>query len=384
LSRNEFEDILNFVTDGGYALAAYDRYKRLVKGIDGKLRVASKLHIRRYRMNIGTIVEAPKLKVRIKRGRVLGEVEEYFVNGLLPGDTFIFAGETLQFEGIRDMNVEVIRAPLREPKVPAYVGGRLPLTTSLAARVRGILESQVNWTKFPAQVRKWLSIQSEQSILPRRDELLVETFPRGGKYFTVAYLFEGRNAHQTLGMLLTKRMERAGLRPLGFVATDYVISVWSLNEPKDIPALFGLDMMADDLEEWMLESSMMKRMFRNVAVIAGLIERRHPGAEKSRRQVTFNSDLIYDVLRKYEPSHILLRATRADAEGELIDLHRLFDHIQRVQGKITHRPLRKVSPLAVPVILEIGRERVDGLASDDLLAEAENEIISEAMNAAID
>ena len=384
LSRNEFEDILNFVTDGGYALAAYDRYKRLVKGIDGKLRIASKLHIRRYRMNIGTIVEAPKLKVRIKRGRVLGEVEEYFVNGLLPGDTFIFAGETLQFEGIRDMNVEVIRAPLREPKVPAYVGGRLPLTTSLAARVRGILESQVNWTKFPAQVRKWLSIQSEQSILPRRDELLVETFPRGGKYFTVAYLFEGRNAHQTLGMLLTKRMERAGLRPLGFVATDYVISVWSLNEPKDIPALFGLDMMADDLEEWMLESSMMKRMFRNVAVIAGLIERRHPGAEKSRRQVTFNSDLIYDVLRKYEPSHILLRATRADAEGELIDLHRLFDHIQRVQGKITHRPLRKVSPLAVPVILEIGRERVDGLASDDLLAEAENEIISEAMNAAID
>ena len=96
-------------------------------------------------------------------------------------------------------------------------------------------------------------------------------------------------------------MEREGLRPLGFVATDYVISVWSLNEPKDIPALFGLDMMADDLEEWMLESSMMKRMFRNVAVIAGLIERRHPGAEKSRRQVTFNSDLIYDVLRKCRP-----------------------------------------------------------------------------------
>ena len=124
---------------------------------------------------------------------------------------------------------------------------------------------------------------------------------------------------------------------------------------------------------------MMKRMFRNVAVIAGLIERRHPGGEKSRRQVTFSSDLIYDVLRRYEPDHILLRATRADAAGHLVDLDRLFDMIGRIQGAVAHRRLDRVSPLAVPVLLEIGRENVYGLAGDDLLDEAAGNLIEEAM-----
>ena len=239
------------------------------------------------------------------------------------------------------------------------------------------------WPLLPAAVQEWLRLQRWRSVLPRADRLLVETFPRGGKWFLVAYTFEGRNAHQTLGMLLTRRLERAGVQPLGFVATDYVIASWSLGEPTGMDALFDEDMLGDDLEAWMAESSLLRRTFRNVAVIAGLIERRHPGQEKSGKQVTVNSDLIYDVLRRHEPGHVLLRATRNDAARGLTDIGRLADLLARVRGRIDHRRLDRVSPLAVPILLEVGREQVYGSAMDALLEEAEA-LIREAMPELVD
>lgn len=382
LSREDFDDVFTFVATGGYALGAYDRFKRLHRNDDGLYEISSKTAIRDYRMNVGTIVEAPTLKVRMGRGKVLGEVEENFVNYMTAGDTFVFAGRLLEFIEVRETSVITRPGKGDAPAVPAYVGGRLPLSTHLADRVRTILSDPATWTDLPEQVSEWLEVQRWRSLLPSREGLLVETFPRGNKHYLVAYCFEGRNAHQTLGMLLTRRMERAGLNPLGFVATDYVLGVWSTRsaETADIAALFSEDMLGDDLEEWMAESSMLKRTFRNVAVIAGLIQRRHPGEEKTRRQVTFNSDLIYDVLRSHEPNHVLLRATRADAASGLTDVRRLADMLARVKGHITHRHLDRVSPLAVPILLEIGRESVYGAAIDELLGESADALISEAMD----
>lgn len=379
LRRSDFAAVLDFVASGGYALRSYERFRRLKQDDKGRWRVAGPAHVRRYRFNLGVIVAAPMVKVRFKGSqRVLGEVEEYFIQGLRPGDSFIFAGQLLRFERLRDMAAEVSRGGSGDPQVPAYMGGRLPLSTHLAERVRGLLDDRDAWRDFPAAVQEWLRLQLWRSRLPPHDGLLVETFPRGGKHFLVAYCFEGRNAHQTLGMLLTRRLERAGCGPLGFVATDYVIAVWSLRPPEDIDALFAQDMLGDDLEEWMAESSLLRRTFRNVAVIAGLIERRVPGAEKNARQVTFSSDLIYDVLRRHEPGHVLLRATRADAAGGLTDIGRLGAMLGRIQGRILHRDLDRVSPLAVPVLLEIGREQVQGTAIDELLDEAANDLIAEA------
>jgi ATP-dependent Lhr-like helicase len=332
-------------------------------------------------MNIGTIVEATMLKVRLKGGRTLGEVEEYFAQGLVPGDTFVFSGQLLRFEGIRAMALEATRATGgKPPKIPAYEGGRLPLTTQLAARVRGILADPRAWPDLPAPVQEWLRLQRWRSLMPDREGLLIESFPRGEHHYLVAYCFEGRNAHQTLGMLLTRRMERMGLKPLGFVATDYVLGVWSLKPVTDetVAKLFEEDLLGDDLEAWMEDSSLLKRTFRNVAVIAGLIERNLPGQRKNTRQVTFSSDLIYDVLRRHEPDHILLRATRADAARGLTDVARVADLLKRVKRRITLQRLDRVSPLAVPVLLEIGRESVSGEARDHLLAEAEEELIREA------
>jgi ATP-dependent Lhr-like helicase len=388
LIRQDFDDVLRFVEDGGYALAAYERYRRLFRDSEGYVYVANDRVVRQHRMNIGTIVEAPTLKIRLvgKRGGFgigLGEIEEYFVNMLNPGDTFMFAGRILQFLRLRETIVEVIEGRGHEPKVPAYAGARMPMTTNLAARVRTMLHDSKYWSAFPEDVQEWLLLQQRRSRLPGPEGLLVETFPRGGRWYMVVYAFEGRNAHQTLGMLLTKRLERFGFHPLGFVATDYVLATWSVSPPRDVAKLFEEDMLGDDLEAWMESSSMLRRTFRQVAVISGLIPRYQPGADKNRRQITVNSDLIYDVLRKHQPGHILLRATRADAATGLIDLGRISALLARAKGRITHMVLSQVSPLAVPVLLEIGREHIaHGAGEEFLLAEAEA-LVTEAMSATL-
>ena len=306
----------------------------------------------------------------------------------MQGDTFLFAGKVLRFEGIRENECLVSNAASMDPRIPAYAGGKFPLSTYLADQVRGMLADPDRWQALPDQVRDWLALQKDRSMLPARDELLIETFPRGKRFFMIAYCFEGRLAHQTLGMLLTRRMERAGARPLGFVATDYSLAVWALNDlggmigqgRLGLGDLFDEDMLGDDLEAWLDESYMLKRTFRNCAVISGLIERRHPGKEKTGRQVTVSTDLIYDVLRSHEPDHILLEATRRDAASGLLDIGRLGDMLARIKGHITHRDLDRVSPLAVPIMLEIGRETVPGEAQDAVLAEAAEELIAEAMS----
>jgi ATP-dependent Lhr-like helicase len=386
LSRQDFDDVLQFVEDGGYALAAYERYRKLFRDAQGYVYVANSRIARQHRMNIGTIVEAPTLKVRLagKRGggfgKNLGEVEEYFVNMLTPGDTFMFAGRLLKFIRLRETAVEVVEGGAGEPKVPTYEGGRMPMTTHLADRVRAMLHDPKCWTAFPEDVQEWLRLQKYRSRLPGPNNLLVETFPRGGRWYMVAYCFEGRQAHQTLGMLLTRRLERFGFGPLGFVATDYVLATWSVHCPTNVAQLFEQDMLGDDLEAWMAESSMLRRTFRNVAVISGLIVRHQPNADKNRRQVTVNSDLIYDVLRKHQPDHILLRATRADAAAGLTDINRIALLLERAHGHVVHMALSRVSPLAVPVLLEIGRERVAaGVTEEQLLLEAE-ELVAEAMS----
>jgi ATP-dependent Lhr-like helicase len=398
LARADFDAAVDFVATGGYALKAYERFAKIRQNKDGNWRISHPQVAQRYRMNVGTIVEADMLKVRLVRsrgatsmirrgGRILGEVEEYFVEMLSVGDTFVFSGEILKYEALVENEVYVSRSSATDPKVPSYEGGKFPLSTYLASRVRGILADPKAWRALPEQVREWLEIQQWRSLLPAAGDLLVETFPRADKHYLVCYPFEGRLAHQTLGMLLTRRLERAGLKPLGFVANEYALAVWGLSDlgqkiargGLSLAALFDQDMLGDDLESWLAESALMKRTFRSCAIIAGLIERRFPGEEKSRRQLTVSTDLVYDVLRKHQADHILLRAARADAATGLLDIKRLGDMLSRIQGRIVHKSLDHVSPLAVPVMLEIGRETVYGEAADSLLAEAADDLVKEAM-----
>jgi ATP-dependent Lhr-like helicase len=401
LPRAQFDKAIDLVATGGYALRSYDRYRRIVQDqSSGRWRARNASVAQQHRMNVGAIIESELLNVRLASrrvsssanvganrtvfmpGRRLGQIEEYFIEGLTPGDTFLFAGEILRFIDVREDDVLAVRAPGAEnPSIPSYAGGKFPLSTFLAERVRRMLHEPARQKILPAQVRDWIKIQKRRSIVPAPDEMLIETFPRGPKHYLVCYPFEGRLAHQTLGMLVTRRLERLGKHPLGFLASEYAMAVWGL-EPMgacDFAALFDEDMLGDDLEAWLAESTLMKRTFGDCAVIAGMIERRMPGqAAKTGRQVTFSADLIYDVLRQYEPDHLLLQAAFADAGEGYLDLRRLGALLRRVEGKLVHRDLDHVSPFAAPVMLEVGRVPIQGAAEEAILEDAAA-LIREAM-----
>ncbi len=389
LTRADFDGVLDFVATGGYALKRYDRYARLRQTPEGRWRVSHPRVAQQYRMNVGVIIEEPMLEIRMQSkgrpvgvgGRALGKMEEYFLEELSPGDTFVFAGNVLRFEGIRETSAFVSLAHDPEAQIPSYQGGKFPLSTFLAQRVREMVSNPASWSVLPEPVGEWLRMQQWRSVLPEPHQMLVETFPRGTRHYMLCYPFEGRLAHQTLGMLLTRRLERLRLRPLGFVANEYSLALWGLRDMSglDMGKLFDQDMLGDDLDAWLAESNLYKRTFRNCAIISGLIERRLPGKEKTGRQVNFSSDLIYDVLREHEPDHILLRATYEEAGHGLLDVARLADALKRARGNIVLKVLDRVSPLAVPALLQIGREMIAGEANEDILRESEEDLIKDAM-----
>ncbi|KGB81184.1 helicase [Rhodovulum sp. NI22] len=371
LSRAEFDACLDFAATGGYALRRYDRWQRL-KQTGGKWHLRDPRAARQIRMNIGTIVDTDLLKVRLKNSRggtPLGEVEEAFAATLTPGDTFLIGGQIVRCEGLREMTVEVTRRASDSPKIAVFSGSKFATSTQLSDRILAMFQ-QERWPGLPAHTAEWLALQRDVSQLPRRDRLLVETFPHEGRAHSCIYGFAGRNAQQTLGLLLTQRMEQAGLHPLGFVATDYATLIWGLDPVTDPAPLFDAAAMRDGFETWLAGNAVMKRTFRSAAVIAGLIERNAPGQRKSGRQATFSSDILYDTLIKYDPDHLMLRITREEALKGLVDFGRIEAMLERIEGRIDHMPLPRVSPLAAPLFQEVGRVPIKGAGAERLLAQA--------------
>lgn len=375
MTKADFDAILSFAVDGGYALKSYERFKRLSATSRG-FTIASQPQARRHRMNIGTIVEYAKLKVRripspkSKRGRIIGEIEELFVMNLNPGDTFAFAGETLRYQGIRDMAVEAVPARRARPKIPAFAGGMMPLSSFLAEGVRAVISDPTQWQRLPDQVERWLTLQSLFSDLPGRDGLLVESFFDRDDHVLLVHTFEGRKVNNALGFLLTKRMEALGLAPINFTITDYALTITSLEPVNTLDGLLGTDILDKELDDWIVNSPMIKRSFRKIATIAGLTEQRLPGQQRTMKQVTFSTDLIYDVLLKYEPDHILLRIAREEAEQDLLDIDRLRGFLTEVANKTVLRTLPHASPLSIPAMMQVGKERVRGDAEQRLIAQA--------------
>ena len=385
LAWEDYQRVLDFVATGGYALRAYDRFARIVKAQDGLWRARNAETILRHRLNVGAIVSAAMLSVRIASGRgapgrKIGEVEEGYLEVLEVGDTFVFAGRVWRLMGVTGTDVLVRPAPGEDAKMPSWGGSKFALSTFLAGRVRAMMSDAHHWEVLPTDVREWLELQRDRSAIPATDEMLLETFPKGVRYFLVCYPFEGRLAHTTLAMLLTRRLERLGVGPLGFVCNDYALAVWSVKsmEGLDFAALFEEDMLGDDLESWLAESSMMKAAFKACALISGLIERRFTGHQKSGRQVTFSTDLVYDVLRRHQSDHLLLACARADAARGMIDVARLAAALSRIKGRILHKALDHLSPFSVSVILEIGRQKSPGEAGEMILIEAEEALIAMA------
>ena len=377
LTRTDFDACLDFVATGGYAFRAYDRWQRLIAR-DGHWQLRDPRAAARIRMNIGTIQDADLLKVRMRgRGPALGEVEEAFAASLTQGDTFLIGGKIVRYEGLREMTVEVSRDPGRKPKVAVFSGTKFSTSTQLSQRILRMF-AQPDWPDLPDHTRDWLHLQRRVSRLPGPDRLLVESFPHDGREHICAYGFAGRNAQQTLGLLLTKRMEELGLAPLGFVSTDYATLIWGLDPVLDAAPLFDLQALRDGLDTWLAGNAVMKRTFRGVATIAGLIERNLPGQRKTGRQATFSSDILYDTLRKYDPEHVLMEITRVEAMRGLVDFARIEELATRVQGRTDTLRLDRVTPLAAPLFLEVGKVPVNGAAEERLIQQETDRLMQAA------
>jgi ATP-dependent Lhr-like helicase len=371
LSRADFDACLEFCATGGYALRAYDKWQRLIQRPDGAWQLRDPRATRNIRMNIGTIQDTDTLKVRMRRirgGKPLGEIEEGFAATLTPGDTFLIGGQIVKYEGLREMTVEVSRDSAKKPKVATFMGTKFASSVQLSDRVQRMF-TQDSWPELPSHTADWLHLQRQVSQLPQPGRLLVESFPHDGREQTVIYGFAGRNGMQTLGLLLTKRMEELGLDPLGFVATDYATLIWGLEPLRDPAELFDLTLLQQGLETWLAGNAVMKRTFRASATIAGLIERNSPQARKSGRQATFSSDILYDTLHRYDPDHLMLDITREEALRGLVDFGRIEEMMARVGDRIDHKRLSRVTPLAAPLFLEMGRVPVKGEAEERLLAQ---------------
>ncbi len=379
LSRAAFDDCLEFVATGGYALRAYDRYQRLKQRADGTWGLRDPRAARQIRMNLGTIIDTDTLKVRYKGkgGFPLGEIEEGFASTLSRDDTFLMGGKVVRFEGLRELIVEVSPNPKKEPRIATYIGFKWATSVELADRIQKILHDG-DFSAFPHHTREWLQLQQDRSRMPEPGRLLIETFPRDGRHHICIYGFAGRNAHQTLALLITRRMEEAGLDPLGFVATDYAVLIWGLQPAGDIARFLHHDGIRAALDGWLQGNAVMKRTFRNAAIVAGLIDRNFPGKRSSGKQATFSSDILYDTLHRYDPDHLMLRITEEEAMRGHIDFGRLELLLETVGDRIDQVALDRVSPLAAPLFLERGIVPIRGKAEGRLLQEEADRLMLEA------
>ncbi|MFL4470485.1 ligase-associated DNA damage response DEXH box helicase [Tateyamaria armeniaca] len=379
LTREEFDACLDFCATGGYALRAYDQWKRLQHRPDGLWQLRDPRSAQRIRMNIGTIQDTDTLKVRFKGrgGKPLGEIEEGFAASLTPGDTFLIGGQIVRYDSLREMTVQVTRDAAKKPKIATFLGTKFATSTQLSHRIIEMFQRE-SWPDLPKHTSNWLTLQRKVSRLPEPGRLLIESFPHDGRVHTAVYGFAGRNAMQTLGLLLSKRMEETGLNPLGFLATDYATLIWGLDPVRDPAPLFEIEALRDGLDRWLAGNAVMKRTFRASATIAGLIERNLPSNRKTGRQATFSSDILYDTLTKYDPDHLMLDITRQEAMRGLVDFGRIEEMAARIGDRIDLVEHDRITPLAAPLMLEVGRVPIKGLAEEKLLAEEAERLMATA------
>jgi ATP-dependent Lhr-like helicase len=379
LTRAQFDRCLDFVATGGYALRAYDRYQRLKEREPGIWSLRDPRAARQIRMNLGTIIDTDKLKVRFRGrgGQPLGEIEEGFAATLSQGDTFLMGGQIVRYEGMRELTVEVSPRPDREPRIATYVGYKWTTSVMLAARIQDMMH-EMRFDALPWHTRGWLELQDEVSRLPEPGRLLVEQFPRDGRHYTTIYGFAGVNAHQTLALLITKGMEEAGRDPLGFVSNDYATMIWSLAPAGDVRPYLAHEGIREALGDWLAGNAVMKRTFRNAAVIAGLIDRNFPGKRSTGRQAAFSSDILYDTLARYDPGHLMLEITEEEAMRGHIDFGRVELLLETVGDRVDQVRLDRISPLSAPMFLERGIVPIRGRAEGKLMVEEAARLMAEA------
>lgn len=373
LSDAEWGWLVDFLSTGGSTLSAYPEYHKL-QAFNGIYKVSDPLLAKRHRMAIGTIVSDAAIQVRYLKGGRLGSVEESFISRLYPGDTFLFAGKALQLVKVNNMTAYVRKAKAAGA-VPAWQGGRMPLSSELAQAVSNRLDAAARDVFEDEEmhfVRPILALQKAWSAIPRNDELLIEqVHSREGTHLFI-YPFAGRLVHEGLAALLAYRL--ADLAPLSFTwaVNDYGFELLSREAPPFAEALekglFGTDNLGADIMASLNSAELAKNRFREIARIAGLVFQGYPGKGKTARQIQATSSLIFDVFQRYDPENPLFKQAHAEVLDRQLERTRLFRTLKRMQAasiKMT-RPER-TTPLAFPLMVDRLREKLSSEKLQDRL-----------------
>jgi ATP-dependent helicase Lhr and Lhr-like helicase len=368
LSQSRWQQTLDFIVQGGAALANYPEYRKVIREDDGIYRVHSAQIARRHRLSIGTISSDAAVRVRFLKGGRLGSVEEQFVARLRPGDSFHFAGRSLTLVRLNNMEAYVRLAKRPAGAVPRWQGGRMPLSSELGREVQRVIAGEEAAQSAEMQrLAPLLQLQGRLSHVPAADELLAEYVPRRDGAYLMLYPFAGRMINEGIAALMSVRWLRRSTNTLSYAANDYgLVIAMAHAEPVDAPLLEQLldteDLIAD-LQQCANTPELARRQFREIARVAGLTPPSLPGREpRSARQLQASSGLIYDVLRRSDPDHILL----AQADREMLRQQFELERLRTTLTLCNRRTLRLVQPRSLtPLSFPLWAERWRGELSTE-------------------
>jgi ATP-dependent Lhr-like helicase len=365
ITEEEWDATMSYLLYGSASLAAYDEYQKVVFE-DGLFKVTNKGIATRHKMSIGTIMSDAMIQVKYVRGKRIGSVEEYFIAQMSPGDVFWFAGRALELVRIKEMTAQVKNSTKKKGKVPSYLGGRLQMSSQLSKVMRDKLDDYMSGKVDDIEMEALQPLfeqQQARSILPKKDELLVEYFQTEEGYHLVVYPFEGRYVHEGLGALIAKRISKQLPITFSIAMNDYGFELLS-DQEVDVEtiinkSLFATTDLVEDIQSSINAVEMAKRQFRQIAVISGLIFQGYPGKQKRDRHLQSSAQLLFGVFHDYEPNNVLYRQTYEEVMTFQLEEARMRTALDRIckQHIILVMP-QKPTPFSFPLIVDGLREKI--------------------------
>jgi ATP-dependent Lhr-like helicase len=369
LTKEEWEQILYFITIGGNALQQYDDYKK-VEIDNGVYRINSRRLALRHRMHIGTIVSEAMMKVKFLSGGYVGVIEEYFISRLEPGDVFSLAGRNLEFIMIKEMTALVKKSNSKKAIVPSWQGGRMPLSANLGKKLRETLnavsqysrDSRLTTSAIELDIlRPLFDLQRQLSHVPKENELLIEQIETKDGFHLFVYPFEGRLVHEAMAAILAYRISRITPITFSFAMNDYGFELLS-DQPiplddSNVYELFSSEDLLTDIQRSVNATEMARRKFRDIAVIGGLVFQGFPGEQKKARHLQASASLLFNVFSEYEPNNVLLRQSYQEVLAQQMEELRLRDMLDRIQrSKVIITFPDRLTPFCFPIKVDSMRE----------------------------
>jgi ATP-dependent Lhr-like helicase len=372
MSLEEWHKVLLYITTGGNALHEYDEYQKVVL-TEGIYKMVGRRNIMRHRMSIGTIVSDAMMKVKWMTGGYVGVIEEWFISKLKPGDVFSLAGRNLELVSIKDMTVQVRKSQSKKSIVPSWMGGRMPLTANLGILLRKKLtEAGSHSTKdhILEKLNPIFALQRSLSLIPAKDELLIELIQTKDGHHLFCHTFEGRLVNEAMAAILAWRLSRIQPITFSFAMNDYSFELLSdqpipINE-MNAHELFSMERLIEDIQQSVNATEMAKRKFRDIAVIGGLVFQGMPGEQKKARHLQSSSSLLFNVFLEYDPMNILLRQAFQEVMDAQMEEGRLREMLRRIaHSRILITKPQRLTPFSFPVKVDSMRENMSSEKLED-------------------